>query len=84
MDELCSQHRLEESHGELAARVLLGTALDRIRLIVKGMRLEDLAGYRVCADDHRQGLTNLFDLPENLESLRKLTDTHPTTVSTDL
>jgi hypothetical protein len=75
---------LEESHGELAARVLLWIALDRIRSFVKSMRLADLAGYRVSADGHLQMLTNLLDLSEDVESLRKLANTHPTTVSTKL
>lgn len=75
---------LEESHGELAAQVLLWTALDRIRSLVGCMRLPDLDGYWVSADDHRQMLANLLDLPEDVESFRKLAITHPTTVSPDL
>jgi hypothetical protein len=75
---------LEESHGELAAQVLLWTALDCIRSFVKSIRLTDLAGARVSAVGHLQLLANLLDLSEDVESLRKLANTHPTTVSPEL
>jgi hypothetical protein len=75
---------LKENHGELASRVLLWTTLDRIRSIVKGMRLADLAWYRVSVEGHRHWLANLLELPEEVDSLRKIANTHPTTVSPEL
>lgn len=75
---------IEERHAELAARVLLWIALDRIRSLVRGVRLAGLAGHGIPANEYRPLLANLLDLPEDAEPFRLLADTHPTTASPEL
>lgn len=83
-DEIDPLQWLKESHADLIARVLLWTALDRIRSHVQGVSLAVRAGQEIPIDDYQQWLGNLLDLPEDVEPFQRLIGTHPTTTSPEL
>lgn len=72
---------LKENKGDYIARVLLWTALTRIRSLVQSIQLADKAGRSTSFDNYVHWLGNLLRLSEDTEPFRNLTGTHPATVS---
>lgn len=75
---------LKESHGDLIARLLLWTALNRVRLLVQGRQRAIRVGQIASGSDYAYWLGNLLNLPEDADPFRQLADTHPITTSPEL
>lgn len=75
---------LKESHGNLIARLLLWTALNRTKLLVQGIQRAIRAGQIASSNDYARWLGNLLNLPEDADPFRQLADAHPITTSPEL
>lgn len=75
---------LRQNRRDYIAKVLLWTALARIRSLVQGIQLADKAGRSTSFDNYAHWLGNLLSLSEDAEPLRRLRGTHPATVSLTL
>lgn len=75
---------LKQNKNDLIAKLLLWTALKRIRSFIRSANLADRAGYSTPFDAYEQWMGNLLHIPEDAELFHQLKNTHPATVSSEL